>query len=126
MKLTITTPLGPNSVPITIKEILERLNRLVVPKDSPSPEFFKQGKAGAYISIGSCSNSNIHNKLIMLLGLWFDSNYNKLRTYTAIGEHDAGMKFYYTDSMLEEFNAFINSIGSYENLKNMTINFELK
>lgn len=123
MKLTITTPLGPKDPPVTIEEIVEKLNKITEPTGSAKGDFFKLRKAGSCIYIGSCSHSSIHNKLFMLLGLWLDSHYKKWATYTSFED---GVKFYYTINMLEDFWKFVDSIGSYENLRDTTINFDLQ
>lgn len=107
MKITINTDITttlPKSKDFLKKEIVEKLNRLTTSLNS---NFFSWD--GDVMKISSCANTDIHNKLVILMSLFTDSNSNVYCTYTSFG---SGVSFYGYNTLesLTVLNNFVDSI----------------
>ena len=112
MKITINTN-NTKSLPksedalkkeIAKKEIAEKLNRLAA---CNTLNFFSWD--GDTLGVRSCSNTDVHNKLVILVSLFTDSSNNKYCTYTSFGD---GVNFcgWQTIEGLESLNDFVDSV----------------
>lgn len=108
MKITINTtkqPTPKKSYDALREDIVDKLNKMV-----GTTEFF----AWDYdeLRTGTCANVGMHNRLVILLSLFTDSNCKKYGTFTCFQHCINPISFcgYKTLDMLEALEKFIDSI----------------
>ncbi len=112
MKITITTDIETSPEFLKV-EIAGKLNKLI---DSTINFFFWKTDA---LNVGSCSNCSMHNKLIILLAMFTDSNNEKYGTFTSFNSIHAGISFenYNTIEKLVALNRLVDSIPNLKEVK---------
>ena len=111
MKITVskgTHKVTPKTVSELRSDIADKLNKMV-----GSVDFFSW--VGLELTVQSCANVNLHNRLVILLALFTDSNYNS-GTYTQFYNPVAFCGYDNVEKLLA-LEAFVDSIPSLLHVK---------
>lgn len=105
IKISITKTSPTKSKDVLKKDIVDKLNSIVTAKDFFSWE-------DDLLRVKSCSNVSLHNKLIILLSLFTDSNYRgEFETYTSFNSLGyIGFSNYEKLESLVALDKFVDSI----------------
>lgn len=137
MKITIEIPTAARrSRKLTLMDIANKANEITDQKD-----FFLSTPDGDTVYAGECANTECHNKLIILISMWIDSNNNKLSgqyCFTSFGRLGPYNQKYPVawvlgsnvpedkQKFIRAWMDFLDSIGNEENLKKIDFNFNVK
>lgn len=108
MKITIKTDKKTPNRKNLKQEILDKLNKLV---GYHSSSFFAWNDHN--LLCRQCANVEKHNKIVILLALFTDSNNSNFDTYTCFGLVHYAVEFagYDSETKLQALSDFVDSIG---------------
>lgn len=110
MKITIST--GRKVAPkTTINDVVDKLNSMV-----KTDGFFLPDRSDR-ISFGANSNTDLHTKLICIVGMFLNSKHNKHCSFLSLGYDGTVGRFNFADMPLGDFMKFLDSIGDVRNVQ---------